>query len=305
MLLVLWIISVGVFALTFAAPGSPEKALTAGRPVSEETLQALRDRYRLDDPLPVQYLDWLAGVVRLDFGVSYRTNESVGGVIVERAAITLELAALAFLIALAIALPLAFLAAVRRRTTVDRTISAGSALAVAVPPFALGVLMLYIFAIELGWFPVFGAGSGFADRIWHLLLPALTLSVSVFALVLKITRAALSSALEEEYVTFARARGVPRRTVLVSYALRNCVGPVCTAAGLTFGSLLAATVIVEEIFALPGAGTLLVDAARAQDVPVLQGISLAIAALILLVNLLTDLLQAALDPRVDISRSMA
>lgn len=305
MFVVLLILSAGIFALTYLAPGSPERAITGGRPTDEATLQALRERYRLDDPLIVQYAAWLGNALTLDFGRSMRTNEEVTGTIVERGAVTLQLSLLAFVLALAAGLPLALLSAVRRRTPVDRAVSGGAALAVAAPPFALGVLLLYVFGVRLGWFPVFGAGEGFVDRLHHLVLPAIALAVGVVALMVKVGRAALVGALEQDYVTFARARGLGRAQVLMTYALRNSLGPIATAAGLTFGTLVVATVLVEETFALQGLGTLLIEAARNQDVPVVQGVSITIAAIVLLVNLATDIAYAIVDPRIDLSRSIA
>lgn len=305
MLGVLAVLSVGVFALTYAAPGSPEQALTAGRPVSPQQLQVVRERYHLDDPVWVQYGTWLGHAVRLDFGRSYRSDEPVRGLVSSRALVSLELAGLAFLMVLAVSLPLALLAAVRRRSAVDRTISALAAVGVATPPFALAVLLLFVFGVKLGWFPVFGAGSGVLDRLWHLALPALALAVGLVALVLKIARAALVTTLEQDYVTFARSRGLSRRQVLLTYALRNSLGPVATAAGLTFGSLIASTVLVEQTFAVPGIGTLLVGAVNNQDLPVIQGVSLALAAIILMVNLLTDVVYTVIDPRLELKDSLS
>lgn len=302
--LVLFVLSVGIFLLIHAAPGSPESALTAGRPVTPETLQTLRERYRLDDPLPVQYAAWFWRAVQLDFGDSLRSNESVTDLIRARGIISLQLTALAAIMALAVALPLAVLAASRRRRPTDRLISVLAALGVAAPPFALAVLLLYFFGVQLAWFPVFGPGEGMLDRLWHLVLPAVALAVGVFALVLKITRAALIGALEQEYVVFARARGLSRTRVMLVYAMRNSLAAIATAAGLTIATLVASTVLVEETFAIPGAGSQLVEAVRNQDVPVVQGLSLAVAAFILLINLLTDIVYALVDPRIDLSRSL-
>lgn len=305
MFVVLFVISIGVFSLTHLSPGGPEQALTAGRPVSEQTLTTLHRRFGLDKPVAEQYWLWLQGAVQGDFGRSFRSNQSVGSLISSHALVSLQLAGLAFALVLVVSLPLALLAAVRRRTAVDRAISGSAAFLIAAPPFAVATLLLYVFGVQLRWLPAFGAGSGVLGRVEHLILPAAALAVGVLALVLKIARAALVDVLEQEYVTFARARGLSRRKVLVAYALRNGLGPVATAAGLTFGSLVASTVLVEQTFALSGLGTLLIESVRNHDIPVVQGVSLTIAAMVLVVNLGADLLYARIDPRIDLGSSSA
>ena len=305
MLLVLFILSIGIFALMYLAPGSPETAITAGRPVTPETLAAIRERYHLDDPIVVQYWSWLTHAVRLDFGDSFRSAQSVTSLIVDKGALTLQLAIYAFAIVLVVAIPMAMVAAVRRRTAVDRGISAIAVVGVATPPFVIAVLLLYVFGVQLGWFPIFGAGEGAADRIYHLTLPAIALASGMIALVLKITRASLVTVFDQEYITFARARGLRRRKVLITYGLRNGLGPVATAAGLTLASLIASTALVEKSFAIPGIGSLLVDAVNERDLPVIQGVSLTLAALVLLVTFFTDLAYYFLDPRIDLADSLS
>lgn len=305
MIAVLVVLSMGVFALMYLAPGGPEQALTSGRPVGPQALAALRERYNLDDPLPVQYLSWVGDAVTLDLGRSYRSQEKVTSLIASRGGITLQLAGLAFVITLVVSLPLALLAATRRRGAGDRLVSGFAVMGVAAPPFALGVLLLYVFGVKLAWFPVYGVGTGGLDRLRHLMLPAVALTVGVIALTLKIGRTSLISVIEQEYVAFARARGLSRPKVLMTYVVRNSLGPIATAAGLTFGTLVAGTVLVEQTFAIPGAGSLLVDAVNHQDVPVVQGLGLAISVLVLGVNLLTDVTYALIDPRIDLSRSIA
>lgn len=304
MVVVLLILSFGIFMLQYLAPGSVEAAVSGGRRLTPEQLSELRARYRLDQPVLVQYFSWLGHAVQGDFGTSYRTNEAVTPLMLKRMALSAQLAALAFVFAMLIGLPLAILAATRPRSATDRFVSGTAAVGVAAPPFAIAVLLLYVFGVELGWFPVFGAGVGFTDRVWHLVLPATALAIGTFALIIKITRAALTDALNQDYVTFARARGLGRRRVLATYGFRNSLAPVVTAAGLTFTSLLAATVFVETTFALPGAGSLLIESLSFKDIPVVQALSMALAAGILLVNLLTDLTYAVIDPRIDLTKSL-
>jgi peptide/nickel transport system permease protein len=173
-----------------------------------------------------------------------------------------------------------------------------SVVGVSAPAFATGIFLLYVFAVVLGWFPVFGQGSGFADRVWHLTLPAIALALTGMALVLRLTRAGMIGALEQDYVAFARARGLPAREVIVSYAFRNALVPVVTAGGLILGIMLTGAVLVEVTFALPGLGSLLVTSVSFGDVPMVQGLAMLTAIVIVLVNLLTDVLYLFVDPRI-------
>ena len=209
--------------------------------------------------------------MHFDFGRSIRTNEPVLDGISDRFKLTLQLGGLAFLITMALGVPLGVLAAVRSRTSIDRGIVSLSVVGVSAPAFATGILLLYVFAVELGWFPVFGEGSGVIDRLHHLALPAIALALTGMGLVLKLTRTAVISSLDQDYVTFARARGISRR-VLTAYALRNALVPIITAAGLLLAYMLAGTVLIEVTFALPGLGSLLVDSVRTLDMPMVQAL---------------------------------
>lgn len=304
MAVVLLLLSIGIFALTYLAPGSPEESLTAGRPVTPEALESLRARYNLNDPLPVQYGTWAVRALTLDFGESFRSNESVTTLILGASSLTLQLVAFSFVIVLAVAIPLALLAATRQRSFIDRSISAAAVMGIAAPPFVVSVFLLYVFGVRLGWFPVFGPGDGFVDRIYHLTLPAIALASAMIALILKVTRASLIDVFDQEYITFARARGLGPRKVLLTYGLRNGLGAVATAAGLTLASLLASTALIEESFAIPGLGALLVRAVEEQDLPVVQGVALTLAAAILLVTFVTDILYVVLDPRLELEDAL-
>ena len=212
--------------------------------------------------------------------------------------ITVFLGVYGFLIAVSAGVLLGIAAAIRRRTGFDRTVGGLNIVAASAPAFATGLLLLYVFGVSLGWFPVFGQGSGFVDRVWHLALPAVALALTAMALIFKLTRTAMISALDQDYVAFARARGVSESEILVKYALRNALIPVVTACGLILGYMLTGAVLIEVTFALPGIGSLLVDSVSFHDVPVVQGIAMLLATTIVLVNLLTDLLYLVVDPRV-------
>ena len=238
LVVLLVIISFGVFTLLYLAPGSVEEILRGTRPSTPETVQAIREKYHLDESFLMQYWIWAEHAVRLDFGSSIRTSEPVLEGIKSRAALSLYLGGYAFLIAMLVGVPLGVLAALRNRTSVDRGIVGLGVVGVSAPAFATGIFLLYLFAVRLTWFPAYGQGSGFTDRVWHLTLPAIALALTAMALVIKLTRAAMINALDQDYVVFARARGISRPRVLMVYALRNALVPVVTAAGLILGYLL-------------------------------------------------------------------
>jgi len=300
--LLLIVVSFLVFTLLYIAPGSPEQVLLGTRPSSPDVIASLRAQFHLDEPFLEQYWIWLGGAVQLDFGESIRTGRSVVSSLGERVGVTLYLGVYAFVVALVAGLPLGILAAVRKRSVVDRTVVGVSVLGVSAPAFVTGVFLLYVFAVALGWFPSYGAGEGFTDRFWHLTLPAAALALTAMALIVKLTRTAMIGALDQDYVAFARARGVSAHRVIVRHALRNALVPIITAAGLVLTIVLTGAVLVEQTFALPGLGTLLVESVTNKDLPMLQGVAMVLATLIVVVNLLVDILYAAVDPRIRFGR---
>jgi peptide/nickel transport system permease protein len=296
------VVSFLVFMLLYLAPGSAIETLLGDRPASPALVEALRSEYHLDRSFLDQYRLWLEGAVQLDFGESIRSGRSVTATIADRLDLTLFLGIYAFVVAIAAGIPLGVLAACRKRSLIDRGAVGLSVLGVSTPAFVTAIFLLYVFSVELGWFPAYGPGSGFVDRLWHLTLPAIALSLSAMALVVKLTRSAMITVLEQDYITFARARGVPPRQVIVRHALRNALVPVITAAGLVLTVVISGAVLVEVPFALPGLGVLLLEAVQNRDVPVLQGAALVIAALVILISLVVDLLYAAVDPRIRLGR---
>ncbi len=298
----LLLISLIVFGLLYAAPGSVEQVLIGTRPPNPETVRAIRAEHNLDKSFLAQYGLWLEGAVQLDFGRSIRTSEPVLSSITDRLYLSTFLGIFGFVIAVGIGVPLGVLAALRQRTALDRTVVGLSVIGISAPAFATGIVLLYLFAVVLGWFPVFGPGEGFVDRLWHLALPAVALALTAMALLLKLTRAAMIVALAQDYVTFARARGLSRRRVVFGYALRNALIPVVTSAGLVFGYMLTGALLVEVAFALPGIGTLFVESVNFQDIPMVQGMAMVVATLIIVVNLATDILYLYLDPRIRFER---
>jgi peptide/nickel transport system permease protein len=301
LVVILFALSVIVFALLDLAPGSTEELLLRGKQENPQFLEAIRSEYHLDQPFTTRYVLWLGDAVRLDFGRSARSGAPVLEAILERMLLSLELAVFAFILAVGFGLALGMIAAHRKRSRADRAIVGLGVIAAAAPAFATGLLLLYVFGVQLGWLPVFGNGTGLRGRISHLTLPAIALALTAMALIIKLTRAAIIETLEKDYVAFARARGVSRTRILLSYTLRNSLVPVVTSSGLILGSFLAGAVLVETTFALSGAGSLLVDSVRVQDIPMVQGLVLIIAAMIILINLLTDLVYPLIDPRISLT----
>jgi peptide/nickel transport system permease protein len=295
-------ISFLIFSLLSLAPGNAVDILLGSRPRTQETIRALTHEYHLDKPFLTQYWLWAKGAVRLHFGNSIQTTLPVTDEIKSRLPTSLYLALYGFILTMLLGVGFGIVSALKRRTLVDRGIVAGAVVGLSTPAFVSGVLLLYFFAIVLPWFPVYGTGTGFFDSIWHLTLPATALAIVSVALVLKHTRAAMTAVLDSDYVTFARARGLSTSRVLFHYALRNALIPVVTISGLTLSGLIVGAVFVEVTFSLPGIGGLLVQSADSQDLPMIQGVGLLIAAVIVLANLLTDLVYLAVDPRIRFRR---
>ena len=295
----LLIISLGVFALVHLAPDDPVRALLGTRPSDPATLAALRDKYHLNDPFIVQYGKWLWQVLQGDLGRSINGNRLVLSAIKERAGVTIFLSLIGTAIVLLFGVLLGMIAALRRGTRLDRAMVMFGVFGISSPAFVTGIFLLYFFGVVLGWFPTFGAGrNGFGDRLWHLTLPALALALSVMAIVVKITRASMIEELDRDYVTFARARGLSATRIIFGYVLRNALIPVVTAAGLVVVGLLASAIYVEVTFALPGLGSLTVDAVQKRDIPLIQGTTLVFSCFVVLVNLAIDIVYTLIDPRI-------
>ncbi|MCG2799946.1 MAG: ABC transporter permease [Cellulomonas sp.] len=286
-----------VFSLLYLAPGDVARNLLGTRPVSDEALAAVREKFGLDQPFLVQYWHWLSGALTGDLGDSVRSGSAVSAVLGQRVGLTLQLTVLAFVIALGIGIPAGVQAARRHGSAQDRTIVGLAVIGVAAPGFAVGLLLLYVFAVMLGWFPVYGTGQTPLDRLWHLALPAVALAAGLAALVVKVTRTAVLRELESDYVTFARARGLRPRAVARLY-LTNAAIPVLTSAGLLLAFLFGGTILVETTFSLPGLGSLLAESITFKDIPVVQAVTLVVAVAISLAGLVVDLLTLAVDPRV-------
>jgi peptide/nickel transport system permease protein len=281
-----------VFSLIHLVPGDPVQAML-GESATPQDVEELRERLGLNRPLPVQYAAFLKGAVTGDLGTSLRTNQKVTSAIVERMPATFELALAAMLAAMAIALPLGIIAAVRAGSGIDLTATTLALLGISMPNFWLGPLLAIVFSISLGWFPVSGRGTPA-----HLVLPAITLGAPLAAVLARMTRASVIEELRELYVLAARARGVSRTRAVLRHAFRNSLIPIVTVIGLQFGAVLTGAVITETIFAWPGVGRLLIQSISFRDYPLIQGCILLIAVTYVAMNLLTDLVYGFLDPRI-------
>jgi len=293
----LLVASFGVFSLLYVSPGDPIDILLGDAPRTPQTVQAVRDEYHLDEPFLEQYWIWLKGAAHLDFGKSIQTSLPVSDTIRSRLPISLFLGLYAYVLTLAVGIALGIWSALKKESALDRGIAAGAILGLSTPVFVTGIYLLYLFSVVLGWFPSFGAGVGFSDRLSHLTLPAIALAFHSAAYLVRHTRAAMVNALDTDYVTFARARGLSSQRILFLYALRNALIPVVTISGLVLAGLIAGAVLVEVTFSLPGIGGLLVESASVKDLPMLQAVALVIAVVIMTANLIADLLYLAVDPR--------
>jgi peptide/nickel transport system permease protein len=281
-----------VFFFLHMIPGDPVEVML-GETAQQADKERLREELGLNLPVYVQYGNFLARIARGNLGDSYFYRRPVVQVIAERIPATMQLAVVAFVVAGLIAIPLGIIAALREGTAVDNVAVLFSLVGVSMPNFWLGPLLIILFSIKLGWFPVSGR-TGLAS----LVLPAITLGIALSALLSRMTRASLLERLGEDYLTVARAKGLPEWKVILKHALRNALIPIITVMGLQIGVLLSGAIITENVFAWPGIGTLLINAIEARDYPLVQGCVLLISLSYVVVNLVTDLVYGWADPRI-------
>ncbi|RWR07447.1 ABC transporter permease [Paenirhodobacter populi] len=300
MAIVLAIVATVVFLIVRVTPGDPA-AVMLGSDATPEDIAQLREKLGLNAPLIVQYGQFLWRLLHGDLGQSIFLNQSVGQALLSRAEPTFFLTLFAILIATAIALPVGVLSAVKRGTLFDQIVVTVTMVAASVPSFWLGLVLIQIFAVQMGWFPASGYGgpdTPFGARLHHLILPAITLGVVNSALITRFTRAAMLDVLGDDYIRTARAKGAGEGRVVLKHALRNAMVPIITVIGLSVAMLVAGAVVTESVFGLPGVGNLVVSAVLRRDYPVIQGTLLAAAAIYVLINFIVDMLYVVADPRV-------
>lgn len=289
-----------VFILLRLAPGDPA-AQILGDNATVDQIEALRHTLGLDQPMPVQFVLWLKNILTLQLGNSLFFRKPVIEIIPEYAFVTLQVAFAALLIAVVIGVTAGIISAIRRGTIIDRGVVAAAVLNISIPDFWLALFLIFVFAVTLRWFPVAGYTPPSEDVVASALtiaLPALALGIRQSALLTRMSRSAMLDVLGEPYMTTARAQGLPELTVIGRYALRTASIPIVTVIGLAASALLSGAVVIELIFSLPGLGKLLVDAVGRRDYPVVEGVVLMISIILATINLIVDLVYAALDPRI-------
>ncbi|MBS1882532.1 MAG: ABC transporter permease [Actinobacteria bacterium] len=295
-LITLLVSSFVIFSALYVAPGSPLAFLSRGRTLSPEALAGIAAQYNLDKPFLERYVLWLGDAIHGDFGRSIVSHDNVTTLLAPRIGVTLMLVAMAAVLIICIGVALGVLAGVRGGRT-EAGISVLTTIGLATPSFVMATILLNFFALKLGWFPVYGAGEGFTDRLWHLTLPAVALAISGVGYVALISGTAVRSEMDSEHSEASRARGLAERKVVSRHVLRNSMIPITTVCGLAVAALIAGDAVVEKAFEVPGIGALLVDSVSNKDFAVVQAVSLIMVAVFIVVNAIVDLLCLLLDPR--------
>lgn len=299
---VLAVVSVIVFGLVHLSPADPA-AIIAGDYASPAEVEAIRDRLRLDEPLPAQFFTWIGNVLSGDLGTSIFSHRPVAELIASRAAPTISLAVTTILFAIFIGVPLGVIAAWKANTIIDRLVMVVATLGISIPVFWVGYMLMIGFSLRLGWLPVQGYATldqGIGRFFAHLVLPGITLGLAYAALIARMTRTSMLEVLGQDYIRTARAKGLPMRKVLLGHGLRSAAVPVVTVIGLGLASLIGGVVVTESVFAIPGIGRLTVDSIQRKDIPVIQGVLLVFSFVYVIVNLLVDMLYTLLDPRIQL-----
>lgn len=297
------IVTILSFLLLQATPGDPLYAYyPPSAPLSEEQREVLRDRLGLNEPLPLRYFYWFREAVQGNLGVSAQTGQEVTDVIGARIGPTLLLMGSALVIGITVGLVLGVLTAIWRNTLFDMVVSSLALLGISIPVYLAGLVGLYFFSVRFGWFPTGGfstpGDTGFLDRLHHLILPAFVISITYIASTMRYTRSSMIESLSQDYVQTARAKGLANRPIVLRHAFRNALIPIATIIGTYIPALLAGAVFIETIFGWPGMGRLFVDSVNDRDYPIVMGLALILAIIILLANLITDVTYALIDPRI-------
>jgi peptide/nickel transport system permease protein len=295
----LFLVSVLIFGLQQLLPGDPALVM-AGEEKDPEVIEQIRKQYRLDQPLPMQYLYWIGGVLQGDLGESMRIRQPVAQLIAEKLPVTLQLATMAMTFALLIGIPAGVLSAVKKGTAWDVGANVFALWGLSTPNFWLGIMMIFLFSVQLGWLPASGYVSPFEDLGQSLaatVMPAFVLGNAIAAVLMRHMRSAMLQAMSADYVRTARAKGLHERVVVLRHALRNALTPVITLGALEFGTLLSGAVLTEQVFSIPGFGKLIVDAVFNRDYAVVQGVVLVTATVYIVLNLLADVLYVLVNPR--------
>ncbi len=294
------LVSILVFALQQLMPGDPAVVLAGEERGDPQVLAQIRAELWLDRPLPIQYLHWIGGVVRGDLGFSWRIRQPVASLILTKLPVTLQLGAMAFVIAFCIGIPAGVLSAVYRNTVWDYVVNLVGLAGLSTPNFWLGIMLILLVSVQLGWLPPSGyvpLSEDWRQSLATTIMPAFVLGNAIAAILMRHTRSAMLTALDQDYVRTARAKGLREPVVVIRHAFRNALVPVVTLGALELGTLLSGAVLTEQVFSIPGFGKLVVDAVFNRDYPVVQGVVLVTAGLYIMLNLLADVLYVLINPR--------
>jgi peptide/nickel transport system permease protein len=295
----LLIISIFVFSLQKLLPGDPVLAL-AGEDRDPQTIEYLREKYHLNDPVPVQYIRWVGSALQGDLGISLKTNQPVLKLIGDKLPVTIQLAVMSIIFAFVIGITMGILAAVKKNTALDYIANVVALSGLSIPNFWLGIMLILLVSVKLGWLPASGYQPFFDDplrSIQTMLMPAFVLGNALAATLMRHTRSAMLSVLSADYIRTARAKGLSEWAVVLEHSFRNAVLPIVTLSALLFGELLAGAVLTEQIFTIPGFGKLIVDAVFTRDYAVVQGVVLCTAVGFIVMNLIADVFYVLLNPR--------
>ena len=295
---VLFLVSILIFGMSHLSPTDPALVMVGGKQTSPEVLENIREKYHLNDPIWTQYYYWISDAIKGDLGESFKLKQSVSGMIADRLPLTIQLVLMSTFFTLIIAIPLGIIAAVKKNTWVDYVSSLFALSGVSSPVFFTGVLMVLLFSYKLDILPAFGSGDTVLENFKFLLLPSLALGVNMIALSSRITRSGMIDVLSTNYIQTAVAKGIPKRVVILKHGLKNALIPLLTVTGLQLGFLIVGTVLVEYTFGLGGIGSLIVNGVQTSDYPVVQGTTLFLVTVFLLINLIIDVLYAVIDPRI-------
>lgn len=297
---VLFVVSIVIFLIVHLTPGNPA-ATILGIEASKEDIDALNEKLGLNEPIFIQYIQWVSGVLTGDLGTSIFMNMPVTQAIAEHVGPTLALAFLAQIIAIVISIPIGIISAYKGGTITDTVLMSTSLLGMAIPSFLLALILMLLVGVELQWLPIAGyepLSAGFWEHYQYLILPAISLGTIQAALISRMTRASMLEVLSLNYIKTARAKGIKEKKVLFKHAFRNAFIPVLTVIAQTFGSLVTGAVVIETIFNIPGLGQLIMNAISRRDFPVIQGVVIFVTILYVLINLVVDLLYSVIDPRI-------
>lgn len=297
---IFFIVSVFLFLLIQIAPGDPVTSITGGARTSPEVIANIKAKYHLDEPLYLQYWYWLRGVLQGDFGDSYKFNQSVISLVGERIGVTFQMVGMSMVIGILLSIPLGILAAVKKNTVFDYIASFLSVMTMSSPVFFTGLLLMLLLSFKLNLFPSFGAGKTFAENLRYLFIPSLAMGLNMVAMNMRILKSSMLEALSSNYVQTAIAKGLSRKKIIFIHALKNSIIPYITMSGIEIGTLIGYGAVIEQMFGIGGLGSLLIKGVLTSDFPVIQGATLFIVMFFLIINLVVDVLCAAIDPRIQL-----